>query len=251
MRFLPILLILVSACHAAAETLIYPGEDPKEVTIMLHGSKMTGESAANTSRFHVKTTGTVAYPTASDGMWGDDDIPAVLELAAFLRAEGAERVLVAGMSNGGSMAQKLACAAPGQIDAVASVAMFLRKPRPVCAFSTPFLLIAGTDDPLVRYDGSRWHFSAAGTMRIWSGCESPTNMQALPDKSRWDGSTAVLEDWCGSPHYRIDGGGHTWPGSLMRGANRDIDATKLIWEWFKGLKPVPTYCETCLLECAE
>jgi poly(3-hydroxybutyrate) depolymerase len=70
---------------------------------------------------------------------------------------------------------------------------------------------------------------------------------ALPDRDPDDASRVLLRvyEGCDAPlvHYVVEGAGHTWPGSRRSGlgrrivgeTNRDISATRVIEDFFRGL----------------
>lgn len=155
----------------------------------------------------------------------------------------AQRIYVMGISNGGGMSNVLACQMAGRITAFAPVAAAIYAIPGGCHPSrpVPYLEFHGTSDPLVHYDGSTIpHFlPVMQTMQDWAaldGCgSSPTTFFQKADVTglQWtscQGGVMVQ-------HYRIDGGGHTWPGALIStglgATTRTISATNLSWEFFQ------------------
>ena len=80
-------------------------------------------------------------------------------------------------------------------------------------------------------------------MQLWSGqngCSIVTDTVAVPNNSITDGCTAEIINWrdCDSSkhvvHYRIIGGGHTWPGAPVNIGitNHDFNASGVIWNFF-------------------
>jgi len=155
------------------------------------------------------------------------------------------------------MSQLLAARLSDRIAAIAAVssgmapavAASLQPAAPVS-----ILVINGTDDPLVPYRGGPVvrdrgeTISTNAIIRKWvtaNHCkENPIVMQ-LPDTDPSDGTrvqkTAYLE--CAQHSvvalYRIDGGGHTWPGgsqylppAIIGRVSRDLNATQVIWQFF-------------------
>jgi polyhydroxybutyrate depolymerase len=107
----------------------------------------------------------------------------------------------------------------------------------------PVMEIHGTADGLVPYDGTTDLSSIDEVLQYWIGhnnCNSAPTTTALPDLNPSDGSTVeyVLYEQGDSgvsvEHYRVIGGGHTWPGSEYGSGNVnwDIDASEKIWEFF-------------------
>jgi len=173
-----------------------------------------------------------------------------------------QRVYATGISNGAMMSGWLACNAADVFAAVALVAgtgpaalgSLCRPSRPVSV-----LAFNGTEDPLVKYNGGTvpnllpWRnngrtIAVAGLRGFWVAndrCQGQPTTQQLPDLDTGDGSRVTVETWdrcaAGSSitFYRIDGGGHTWPGGrqylperLVGHTNRDLNASEVIWRFF-------------------
>lgn len=187
-----------------------------------------------------------------------DDVAFIAALIDALVEEGLvdrRRVYLNGMSNGAFMTHRLACELGDRLAAVAAVAGTMpriaaeaqRPPRPI-----PVLYIHGTDDKIVRIDGvdafSRrgLSLSAADLVAWWAKhnrCTRPPTAEDLPDTEQ-DGTRVrrhtYQPDEEGAPvlYYEILGGGHTWPGGnlqprfLLGRTCRDINASKLMWQFF-------------------
>jgi polyhydroxybutyrate depolymerase len=212
-------------------------------------------------------------PAAWDASPGSRDVAFlgdVLDQAERSLCVDTDRVFVSGASNGAMMAVTLACDAPDRIAAVAAVAgvevmdgCHADRPLPIVAFH-------GTKDPTIRYDGGldaavaglplpdrsgtigdiRPHaeLSIPRVMAWWarqSGCDTS------PSRRRVATDTVLLRFPCpekaGVELYRIDGGGHTWPGRDIRGTGDTIVrpgpqsplvTNELIWRFFEA-HPVP------------
>jgi len=173
-----------------------------------------------------------------------------------------DRIFATGISRGGQASYFVACVFPGQIRAIAPVAM----PMPVfmlqlCANakSTGVAIFNGTDDPLVPYGGGEIKvgrkergevLSTDATVDFWStvnGCSpEPTATDTINSKD--DGMRVVKTSYerCkGDPVllYRIVGGGHTWPSGrqylprfLVGDVDRDIDGATEVWAFFVRFK---------------
>lgn len=162
------------------------------------------------------------------------------------------RVYACGMSMGGYMSHHLACSLEGRIAAIASVTGVLygssadncQNERPI-----PVLQIHGTNDLTVPYygiTGNPFNPAVEDVVDFWADkncCNNEPIMEEMPDIDTEDGCTATRFTYtdCGSDNevifYRINGGTHTWPGSIISFAgdftNQDIDASQLIWEFFE------------------
>lgn len=167
------------------------------------------------------------------------------ELAADYSIDLA-RVYATGMSNGGFMSYLLACEMNEQFAAVASVAATMANalmdganpPGPIAVME-----IHGTADGLVPYDGTADLGSIDEVLQYWVGhnsCDPAPTTTALPDLNTSDGSTVEYivygqgDSGVTVEHYRVIGGGHTWPGSEygQGNVNWDIDASERIWQFF-------------------
>lgn len=178
------------------------------------------------------------------------------------------RVYVTGPSNGGFMSNRLACDLSAKIAAVGIViATMQENVLPKCKPSHPVsvLIMNGTADPLVPFDGgsvrgigkrskSRGEIlSTADTFDFWlaqagyagKGADLPA--VALPDTEPDDKTRVYLQQYKGDVAevrlYTVKGGGHTWPGArdtvlrmVVGPTSHDINATELIWNFFKDKK---------------
>ncbi|MET4044466.1 PHB depolymerase family esterase [Bradyrhizobium sp. RT6a] len=210
---------------------------------------------------------TKAGPALRGPPAGTDDVAFIAKLVEKLVANGTadpRRVYVAGISNGGAMAMTLVCARADLFAAGASVSMNLTDEAAVTCHPSrplPMLLMNGTADPLVPYEGGRGssYYAADGfwstdeTLAFWrklNGCETDnSDMTDLPDRAPTDQSTVTrISSRCPEGHdvvlYRINQGGHRMPGfspdarfpkvaaSLLGSQNGDIDAAETIWTFF-------------------
>lgn len=257
------------------------------LVIVLHGGGGTGQNMKR-----VLTRGgfdaladeegfVVVYPDGVERHWNDgrrldryrahredvDDVGFISKLidhhVATLRIDP-RRVYVTGISNGGLMSYRLACQLTEKIAAIAAVTASLSEK--LSATCTPsanvsVLIINGTEDPLVPWDGGDIHFrrrtfgkvlSTRDTLKFWverNGCSPST-----PSVKAWDGNqedgTRVrrdvyreCEDDVEVALYTIEGGGHTWPGGyqylpdwVIGKTSLEINANETIWRFFKTKK---------------
>ncbi len=216
------------------------------------------------------------FPEGIDGHWtdgrasragGPDDVAFVRAMVAQLVADHGvdpDRVFATGMSNGAIFTYRLACDAPGLVRAIAPVAGTMPAdymPRCAPAQGTPVMMFNGTDDGLMPYGGGRPErsrliglfrgevdemVSAPETLAFWArmnGCGGPQRETALPDATA-DGTTVtrIALDCGAATLFRIEGGGHTWPGStaprvaprLTGTVSMDIDATATMVAFFRA-----------------
>ena len=178
------------------------------------------------------------------------------------------RTYASGISNGAFMVSLLACRMADRFAAVAPVAG-AQDPQP-CTPARPVPVIAfhGTDDTYVRYEGGLG--PGVRSLGIDPGLDLPVLRTPVPDvMAAWaarnrcttgpsvsDAAVDVaVHTWSGCADGadvvfdEVRGGGHTWPGSRVSEAARtligpttmSIDATALIWEFFRlhPLRPAP------------
>jgi polyhydroxybutyrate depolymerase len=173
------------------------------------------------------------------------------------------RVYVTGISNGAIMSYRLACEISHKITAIAPVdGNIPRMLYHECLPSVPVSVLAinNMNDPLVPYDGGEiyGHFhrvklgevlSVDESVGFWAkqnGCSTTPVLIEEPDSDPKDGTRVNCKQYLNGNDgtevilYSVDGGGHTWPGGIqylpewMIGkTSRDINATEVIWAFFK------------------
>jgi polyhydroxybutyrate depolymerase len=211
---------------------------------------------------------------------GVDDSAFLAQLIGRLVSDGVARsgpVFLAGISNGAYFAEHLARHALLPVAGVALVAgsatLTSRQKRPSPAQPGAFLSFVGTADPVVPYDGGLAHrrrrpllrhlgnrrrgeprrpVAAAETVAAdWAkanGCQAVPAAKQLPSPRGDLGVTRL--SWCGDDSnpvvlYRIEGGGHTWPGgpqylpaSFIGPVARHLDATGILLDMAQGVSGV-------------
>lgn len=172
---------------------------------------------------------------------GVDDVAALAEILSHFEKEqrfDRARVFATGISNGGIMATRLACERPDLVAAIAAVG----SPGYLAACDTDTAvavqIIHGTDDRCALFDGGGacggcWEralgralgipipartfacAAASDQVAFWrevNGCSERARVTHDQGKAR-----CVEYDDCASgkpvSFCRVDGGGHTWPGS--------------------------------------
>lgn len=159
------------------------------------------------------------------------------------------RIYANGFSNGGAMTFVLSCTMPDRIAAVGMVSAAQEVPWSWCPDTRPMPMIAfhGTADPIVPYDGGRSWVSPRSfpAVRAWTANWARRNRCAAnavesavaPDVTRAQYTTCA--DNADVVLYSIDGGGHSWPGGkpmpewIAGPTNGSIDATRLMWTFFR------------------
>lgn len=180
------------------------------------------------------------------------DVTFLSELIDKLKSEyniDPARIYVNGLSNGGGMSVLLSCELSERIAAVGSVAGAYASPWSECRATRPVpaIVFHGTADPIVPYLGGAAHDPGFDLPSIpeWvaeladhNGCGSaPVELPVQGEVSgvRYEGCDQGAE----VVFYTIAGGGHSWPGGgylpqfLVGHTTQDIDATRVMWEFFQ------------------
>jgi|MDSW01.1.fsa_nt_gb polyhydroxybutyrate depolymerase len=176
---------------------------------------------------------------------GNDDIGFTSAMIDELYADYAidrSRVYACGYSNGGNICWELAAFLSDKIAAVGPVAGSMWTWTETLATPTrsvPIISIHGTFDFYNPWDGGQpYSLGLVEANEYWAGNNNANlspRITPLPDTNTNDGSTVEKYVWGGGnncvalEHYKVIRGGHDWPGKP--GANRDINATELIWEF--------------------
>jgi polyhydroxybutyrate depolymerase len=133
---------------------------PRPLILALHGARQSGYGLQSYTGFTDDAPDfLVAYPNTphDNGFWRPDDVPALLALVdAIGRCVPVTGVSAVGFSNGGLMANALACRAARSVRAIVLVAAGyegLGRCAPVAPVSV--LSIHGTRDQVVSYRGMR------------------------------------------------------------------------------------------------
>ncbi len=243
------------------------------ILIVLHGGLGNGHYVARQTGLtnYVDRDRFVAvFPDGVRGHWNDgrsttsswpDDVAFLrLTIADVAQKWGGDpkRVFVAGISNGGMMALRMACDASDIVTAVGVVvanmpADLVNQCRPTRPM--PLVLFNGTRDPINPWSGGSIAsspmlntpggevISAMDTFDFWAridGCGQPavesiagTDVKRHTSANCGSGSEVTL--------YEIDGGGHGWPGGIPPGpvesrfvgyVTSDISASAIIIQFF-------------------
>lgn len=244
----------------------YSKSSPAPLMLSFHGRAGQGKGQEKLTNFDALSDQkgfVVVYPDGLYRSWNAgvgagpaesrdiDDVGFVSALIDKLSKELAidrGRIYASGMSNGGILTQRLGCELSGKLAAIASVAGPMgskiaancKPSRPV-----PVLEMHGTADPIVHMDGTFAQgpgrtLSVDETIAGWvarNGCATKPRLSDLGGGvsseaygSCKEGAEVIL--------YRIDGAGHTWAGGwqylpavIVGPTNRQIDASKIIWEF--------------------
>jgi polyhydroxybutyrate depolymerase len=264
-----------------------PTSRPAPLVIVLHGNMQTSaDMIAHTSWPTVakREQFSVAFPDGLNRAWedlrphdkrggrtppdGTDDVAFIAKLVEKYTADGVadpKRVYVTGLSNGGAMTMTLACKRADLFAAAASVIMNLTDDSAQACHpsrAVPMLIMNGTADPLVPYEGGRGtsrfamdgFWSTEETLLFWrriNGCDAGDAASTdLDDRDTSDQTTVTrVASRCPQGRdavlYRINEGGHRMPASfpdtrfsrlvnfMLGPQNHDIDGAETIWAFFK------------------
>jgi polyhydroxybutyrate depolymerase len=220
------------------------------------------------------------FPDGLDRVWNDgrrdrrlrsrlavDDtafLRALVDHLASTRGVDPGQVYVCGISNGAIFTDHLAREMPlAGIGLVAGTATVVgRTAGGTVAHATPVTILAGTADPLVPYGGGpigaglrrragtgRGQVMAAEALASdWAstdGCAAAPVWQQVPvapdDLPVWHATWADAAGRTWVELFRIDGGGHTWPGGLpylperFIGRTARLDATGILLDRWSRL----------------
>ncbi len=255
-----------------------PGQNGKRLPafIMMHGSGSTDVQQERYSNFDAfaQTHGLVViYPNGIDKHWNDgrvighesaaDDIGFMKAMLAEVTVQGLidpKRVYAAGISNGGFMAQHMACVMSDALAGIAVVAASqpvdaaCPSPRPM-----PVIFFHGTADKFVPFNGGPIApqfgnrgsaMSNAQAVAIWqkrNGCGAAQKTQ-LPAKN--DQLAVTVETYScparrGLENVIVQEGGHTWPGAnqgwlatkILGPVTDNINANDTMWSFFQSQNP--------------
>ena len=245
----------------------YDRAKPAPLIISIHGAANWPSFQMNLSQWNSLADEhgfIVVYPAGEGGgpkTWflngrrtrsGMPDVVFISELIDKLEASyniDSARIYANGLSNGGGVTFALSCMLSDRIAAFGPVAAAVTLPPDWCDGSRPAPMIAfhGTDDRFTPYNGAKvwlapdpfpsipeWTANWARRNRC---APTPVESAAASDVTRLeytdcaDDASVVL--------YTIKGGGHTWPGGqpmpewLVGPTSRSIDATSLMWAFFR------------------
>jgi len=193
-----------------------------------------------------------------------DDVGFVRELLAAATARlpvDPRRVHATGMSNGAMMAYRVGAELAATVASIAPVAGPLALPAIAPERPVPVLHFHGTLDQFTPLEGGVGrrsvtrvsHRPVLNGLLDWvraDGCPAECRREAVPCTD--EGITVERLTWGpgrgGSEvvFYRLEGGGHTWPGRrpdsvLLGPCALSLDANRIIWDFFaKHPLPVST-----------
>ena len=245
----------------------YDRRRPTPLVISLHGAggwPVQQMELSEWNRVAERHGFIVAYPSGTAGIgpraWSVNfgagrmrDVRFISDLIDTIAASyniDPTRIYANGLSNGGGMSFVLSCTLSDRIAAVGMVGAAQSLPWSWCTDPRPVPMIDfhGTADPMALYNGGEsWvtprPFPAVPTFAAsWARrnhcAPKPVESAVAADVTRIaytncaDDAAVVL--------YRIEGGGHTWPGGqplpewFAGTTSRSIDASSEMWAFFEA-----------------
>jgi len=240
---------------------------PAPLIVALHPFLGTPRSMRKKTRFDALARSNgflVAYPEGKRRRWNDgrdpgarvDDVAYLSALIDSLVSAGQAdpaRVFLAGHSNGGGMAMRMACDRPDLIAGIAVAATKIStnyqcpQGRPV-----PAIFFHGTQDPIAPPNGRPDDHRLGGTLSadttvvLWSarnGCQRAETTENIDNRDDETSAQIIRYSGCHAPlvNVSITGHGHAWPGAgarlprLQGPATKEVDAAVLSWRFFSKL----------------
>lgn len=233
-------------------------DGPLPLVLALHGAGESGPRFAldtGYSRLADRERFLVAYPSAGgphpfwnvSGRHGAVDHVALLDRSLDALEDAAcvdeTRVFATGVSNGGGMSARIACALSGRLTGVAAVAGGYRALPPCRPIRPlPVLEIHGTADHVVPYHGAPP--DRAGSVDRWlAGWRRIDRCRGRPRRRRVArGVTELVWSRCAArtsvEHVRLAGVRHGWPGGArIAPPPGPFSATWRTWDFFRRLPP--------------
>lgn len=255
--------VTVDGTERAYRVVTPPGDGAVPAVVAIHDAGNTIDGiveATQLQREAIRNEFAVAFPAAAEAAertWnagfccgvgpsvGLDDLAfldaVVDEMAADERVD-ADRVYLAGVSNGAVMAYQYACERAERVAGVGSVAGTMNPESCQPAEPVSVLEIHGTDDDVVPFDGgampdfvqaTRPAVSAEALVGHWAEANSCSEE---PATNADDPVTRTTWEQCGAGTrvelIAIDGAGHTWYASEFGPVEGAVDATTEILRFF-------------------
>ncbi len=232
---------------------------PEPLIVALHGSGMQGKEMADKtalSQLADREGFVVVYPDGLKKKWNvsgkaaEDNVAfvhALIHQVENARSIDPQRIYVVGLSNGGILAQKLACEDPHEIAAIATVAASLPTQFSAhCQTQNPIaiLMVNGTADTVVPWQGGASPTIHVGrnlsvpsipaVIDFWQQhnvCQSPAQVQAISDRvevTNYADCQAQSEVML----VTLKGATHIWSGGGY-GQSAYGDTTTRVWQFFQ------------------
>ena len=258
---------------------------PRPMVVVLHGGLGDDDDTVTLSFGKLNQLATedgfvVAYPSGIGGHWNDgrrvqryvaqrervNDVGFLTKLVDELvekRRIDPESVFFVGVSDGAMMTHRFACERTGKLRAfvavIGAMPYNVARARSRCGTqSVSALMINGTEDPIVPWDGGTVRFDGHDLGRVlpvertfsfWmrqSKCRD-VEVSLIPDFAPNDGTRIERRKATGCVEeakvelFAVQGAGHTWPSgwqylpeSMIGPTSSDIDAAVATWRFFQS-----------------
>ena len=244
----------------------YDRTRPTPLVISMHGASLWGAGQRDISQWNRVADANgfiVVYPSGRKSIgpriWRVNDpamrdVRFIADVIDTLKAAyniDSMRIYADGLSNGGGMAFVLSCTLSDRIAAVGMVGAAHLTPWRWCTDqrAVPMIAIHGTADSAAKYYGGKsWVVPKRPLPSIpaWTAnwarrnqCEAkPVESVVAADVTRIEYTNCA--DDASVVLYRIEGGGHTWPGGgqlpewFSGTTSNSIDASSQMWEFFRA-----------------
>ncbi|MET2984723.1 alpha/beta hydrolase family esterase [Aureibaculum conchae] len=257
-------------------------DNPTPMVLALHGGSGSGKRferdvSDGTLTIAADSRGVIlVMPEGIDKRWNDgrpeifngdrmyDDvgfISVIIDEMIQNYGVNANKVYVTGISNGGLMSVRLALELSNKIAAAAPVTAQITKALESIVPDTPIsiMIINGTADPLVPYDGGYIQVPGITENRgeilstdetiekfnAFNQCTNPAEIEPSIDNLPRDGTSIEITRYNNCEQrtevvlVKVVGGGHTWPGGaeylppiIVGKVSREINASQLILDFF-------------------
>jgi polyhydroxybutyrate depolymerase len=239
----------------------YDGKANLPLVFLFHGGTQTSEmimEMTDLSKVADKKKFIIAAPQGIFNDWHyfhyeapgseNDDVQLVKDLIREIGSKVAidkKRIYATGYSRGAKMSSFLACELPNVIAAIGPVAGLFCPDNCTPTRSVSVIAFHGTEDHILPFDEME--------VSCWvgiNGCNK-TPMTRKISKDVTQITYGGCKDNAEVVFFRINDGGHTWPGSPVADkyaksgfgkftgkTNKDINASNLIWSFFEA-HPLP------------
>ena len=246
------------------------GDGAQPTVLVLHGATGNAAYTARSSGFAeaaARRGFNAVFPGGVSRQWNDgrtgghggaDDVEFLRALVARLVADRIaqpDRILVAGISNGGMMSFTMACKAAELFAGVGTVIASMPAGIEPCALKPmPLVMVNGIADPMVPFEGGGVGFKGGrGTVRSVDktaaafvgidGCDAKPSSQVIARRDPSKKTSVTKIDWSGCKPgtsvtlFRVEGGGHAVAGrgalsGLLGPSTDDIVAADVIIDAF-------------------
>lgn len=248
------------------------------VLFVNHGGQSTSQGMMAVADFRTladQEKFLLIYPQGYQNTWNDgrpttanqlgvDDVNFFRQVSNYavsnLSADNS-KIYVTGLSSGGFMAARLGCELSDRIAAIAVVGASSEQgvynncnPNHIM----PTIVIQGTDDPFVPFNGgvvlpgaggvAVSHNDAVSKWVAVNSCSITPVTTNIPDSAN-DGTIIIKSDYKRTDKtsevigYKVNNGGHTWPQglqyqsvSVIGKTTQNMNANQVIWTFFKQWK---------------